>query len=421
MFSDFLTLKNEKKEISLLITLISLFPIFILLGSAFINSLIILTSLTFLYSSFKERNFLFLKNYYFILLITFFITLLLNIFLSKYGNQDYSRQIGFLRFIIFIFAISFCLNFSKGKYQNLIFKSWFYIFIIVTFDLCFEFIFGFNILGNTSYMPGRLSGFLGDELKIGNYFFGFFLISSVYLLNLVSEKNKLILFAIIFFVFISFMIGERSNFIKVFICFFLFIYTLEKFSILFKIIATSFIIFIISLSTFLNEDINSRMKQIYEPIMEFGILKYVKTSHYGVHYDTAIKIYNDNKYFGIGLKQFRHESSKEIYDTNENNIYKRDNWATHPHQIHFEMLSETGLFGYISFLLFFILTLFKSINSYFKTKNKYLLSGIIFIVATLIPILPSGSFFTTYTATIFWINYALIVSFDKYGNKTKKY
>ena len=101
MFSDFLTLKNEKKEISLLITLISLFPIFILLGSAFINSLIILTSLTFLYSSFKERNFLFLKNYYFILLITFFITLLLNIFLSKYGNQDYSRQIGFLRFRFF--------------------------------------------------------------------------------------------------------------------------------------------------------------------------------------------------------------------------------------------------------------------------------------------------------------------------------
>ena len=421
MFSDFLTLKNEKKEISLLITLISLFPIFILLGSAFINSLIILTSLTFLYSSFKERNFLFLKNYYFILLITFFITLLLNIFLSKYGNQDYSRQIGFLRFIIFIFAISFCLNFSQGKYQNLIFKSWFYIFIIVTFDLCFEFIFGFNILGNTSYMPGRLSGFLGDELKIGNYFFGFFLISSVYLLNLVSEKNKLILFAIIFFVFISFMIGERSNFIKVFICFFLFIYTLEKFSILFKIIATSFIIFIISLSTFLNEDINSRMKQIYEPIMEFGILKYVKTSHYGVHYDTAIKIYNDNKYFGIGLKQFRHESSKEIYDTNENNIYKRDNWATHPHQIHFEMLSETGLFGYISFLLFFILTLIKSISSYFKTKNKYLLSGIIFIVATFIPILPSGSFFTTYTATIFWINYALIISFDKHEYKNKKY
>jgi len=270
-------------------------------------------------------------------------------------------------------------------------------------------------------MPGRLSGFLGDELKIGNYFFGFFLISSVYLINLIPGNNKLILCVMIFFVVISFMIGERSNFIKVFICFFLFIYIFEKFSFLFKIIATSFIIFLISLSTFLNQDINSRMKQIYEPIMELGILKYIKTSHYGVHYDTALKIYHDNKYFGIGLKQFRYESNKEIYDSNKNNIYKRDNWATHPHQIHFEILSETGLIGYISFILFFILTLFKSINSYLKTKDKYLLAGIVFIIATLIPILPSGSFFTTYTASIFWINYALIVSFDKYGNKTTKY
>ena len=89
-------------------------------------------------------------------------------------------------------------------------------------------------------MPGRLSGFLGEELKIGNYYFGFFLISSVYLINLTSEKNKLILFVMIFFVVISFMIGERSNFIKVFFCFFLFIYALENFSILFKIIGYFF-------------------------------------------------------------------------------------------------------------------------------------------------------------------------------------
>ena len=421
MFSNYLELRKEKKVISFLIFFVSFFPFFILLGSAFINTSIILISLFFLYYTIKEKKFLFLKNFYFILLVIFFLTLIINIFFSKYGMEDYSRQVGFLRFIIFIFAISFCLNFSEGKYKNLIFKSWFLIFVIVTLDLCFEFIFGFNIFGNTSYMPGRLSGFLGEELKIGNYYFGFFLISSVYLINLTSEKNKLILFVMIFFVVISFMIGERSNFIKVFFCFFLFIYALENFSILFKIIGTSLIIFIISISTFLNTDINSRMKQIYEPILEFGISKYIKTSHYGAHYDTAIKIYNDNKYFGIGLKQFRNESGKEIYDLNENNIYKRDNWATHPHQIHFEILSEGGLFGYISFILFFSFTLFKSINTYFKTRDKYLLSGIIFIIATLIPILPSGSFFTTYTATIFWINYALIVSFDKYENKNEKY
>ena len=61
MFSDFFTLKNEKIEISLLIALISIFPLFILLGSAFINSFVILTSLIFLYYSYKEKKFLFLK------------------------------------------------------------------------------------------------------------------------------------------------------------------------------------------------------------------------------------------------------------------------------------------------------------------------------------------------------------------------
>ena len=89
MFSDLIDLKKERKEISLLIILISFFPIFILLGSAFINTFIILTSLIFLYYSYKENKFLFLKNYYFILLIAFFFTLLLNIFLSKYGTEDY--------------------------------------------------------------------------------------------------------------------------------------------------------------------------------------------------------------------------------------------------------------------------------------------------------------------------------------------
>ena len=72
MFSDFLTLKNEKKEISLLITLISFFPVFILLGSAFINSFIILTSLIFYILHIKKKIFIF-KKLLFYLLIAFFL------------------------------------------------------------------------------------------------------------------------------------------------------------------------------------------------------------------------------------------------------------------------------------------------------------------------------------------------------------
>ena len=413
MFEKFQILKNERIDIFLLITLTSIFPISLLIGSAINNFLLIFISLLFLYNCLKDKNFKFLKNYYFYLLIFFFFTLILNIFLSKYGTQDVSRQLGFVRFILFVFGVSFCLNYSNGKYKELIIKNWFVIFLIVTFDICFEFIFGFNTIGNSSNFAGRLSSFLGDELKIGNFYYGFFLISISYLLKIDQDKKYFFLFTIMFFVIVSFLIGERSNFIKVFIGFIIFLYFYEKIPTFIKLICSSLIVTTFFFILMFNESLNNRAKQIYEPIIKMGVIKYIQTSHYGAHYDTAIKIYESNKLFGIGLKQFRNESGKKIYDDNKNNIYNRDNWATHPHQIHFEILSEGGLILYISFLIVFLVTLYKSFKSYLHNNDKYLLSGIIFVFTTFIPILPSGSFFTTYTASIFWLNYALIISYDK--------
>ena len=115
--------------------------------------------------------------------------------------------------------------------------------------------------------------------------------------------------------------------------------------------------------------------------------------------------------FGVGLKNFRIESGKEKYkDTNI--IFTNFRQSTHPHQIHFELLSETGLVGYLSFFIFFYLFLKRSINIQLKNKNLYHLSGILFILATFIPLIPSGSFFTTYSAAIFWINFAVVESFN---------
>jgi len=76
-------------------------------------------------------------------------------------------------------------------------------------------------------------------------------------------------------------------------------------------------------------------------------------------------------------------------------------------------LSETGLFGYISFLLFIFFSIWLGIKNYLKEQNLYQLSSIIFIVTTLLPILTSGSFLSTFTSGIFWVNYAVMVSFIK--------
>lgn len=106
---------------------------------------------------------------------------------------------------------------------------------------------------------------------------------------------------------------------------------------------------------------------------------------------------------------------KKIY---ENTEYKKTNWrqATHPHQIHLELLSETGLLGYLSFLTLIIYSLFFSMKNYLKKKNLYQLSTIIFLITSLIPVIPSGSLFSTFYGGIFWFNFGLMISLNSYFN-----
>tara|TARA_B100001029_G_C14965007_1_gene396776 strand:+ start:41 stop:553 length:513 start_codon:yes stop_codon:yes gene_type:complete len=130
-----------------------------------------------------------------------------------------------------------------------------------------------------------------------------------------------------------------------------------------------------------------------------------KSEKHHAHYIVAYRIYKDNYFFGVGLKNFRNESWKAKYRYDDKkNIF----WSTHPHQIHLEFLSETGSVGYLVFVMFFIFSIITGFRNYYYTKNLYSLCGTLFITATFLPLIPSGSFFTTYAATIFWINYSLI-------------
>ena len=92
---------------------------------------------------------------------------------------------------------------------------------------------------------------------------------------------------------------------------------------------------------------------------------YIFSREHTHHYITAYRMYLDHKIFGVGIKNFRKESGKDKYKNDEYKwTHKR--MTTHPHQIHFEFLSETGLFGYVSFLIFILGSLFLSIKNYLK-------------------------------------------------------
>ena len=405
-------LKKENILIFSLFTLIILFPISYLLGNSIINLFLFLISLTYLFYLIKNKKIAEFKKSSFLILFSLWITFVINLFLSQNFDLSLNRVLKFIFIIFFVSAIKFIIRYKNYFFENYIYKIWSLIFLIVIFDLVFEYIFGHNILGNKSYMPGRLTGFIDGELVIGYYFIGFALLAFIFLDKQIGKKNYTF-FILLIFIYISFLIGERSNFIKFFIAsliFFLIVYEIDLKKKIIGILITVSILYI----TVSNVNIYKTrfVYQMPNLLEKNGIKKYMLNSTYGSHYNTALSVFKNNIIFGVGIKNYREESIKKIY-TDQNKDFKFQIMGTHPHQIHLELLSETGIFGYLSFFSFIIYSLYLSLSSFLKSKNHYQLAAILFVICSLIPLLPSGSFFSTYTSVLFWFNYALMMAYTK--------
>ena len=398
-----------------LVVLFSVFPIAILLGNLSINLSIILISLIFLISLAAKKIIFKNQNRIFLLLAFFFISLVINLLFSNNFGLSAPRVIKFIFIIFFITSFKFLIINLRENQINKIYKIWSIIFTIVVIDLIIEFFKGTNIIGLSSVMPGwRLASFTGMESVIGNYFFGFVLIALAYVYQNITNDKKINLFLAIFFIIISFIIGERANFIKTFLiitCFIFLVYDFSLRSKIFSLLAfASLTIILLNFNTsYKNRYFSPHLQTLLE---KDGLSKYLQTSQYGAQYNVAIEIFKDNPVFGVGIKNYRIENLNSKY----NDLKHKENrlrWGTHPHQIHLEILSETGLFGFICFFIFMALSIFFSIKSYLTNKNFYQLSGILFVLASMLPLLPSGSFLSTYTSSIFWLNYALMIGYIK--------
>ncbi len=392
--------------------LISLLPVALIAGTAISNLFILLINIFFIYIIFKNKKTNFLLNKFFIILILIWILLFLNSIFIGNNFDSFIRSFGFIRFILLIFAFKYFFEEDDNFSKNTVFTIWFIIFNIVTIDIFIEFTTGSNIFGIESAYKGRIASFTGEELKIGNYYFGFILLAlSFFYNNYFKDKKYFFYLVVLIFMIASFLIGERSNFIKVFIACTIFMFLLDNKDYLKKLLILILSVFIVSIIIINNNYFKQRfVGEIISPIMNKGLLSYVENSNYGKHYEIAKKIHKKNYLFGVGIKNYRLESGKKEYNINYSNF----GGDIHPHQIHYEFLAETGLVGYLIFLIFFIFSIFYGFFRFFRDRNLYILSSTLFILTTALPLIPSGSFFTSFTASIFWINYSfLIINIDK--------
>ena len=399
---------NQLDYISL--ALLATYPLALIFGNFIINLYIFLFSVSFLIN-FKENKIIF-KDKIFYLLVFFFISLLINNFFSLNPGNSFPRVFKILLVIFFIFEIKRLIYKYEANFIKKIYKLWFWIFLILTIDILFETLFGHNMVGNKSNMLGRIASFFGNELIIGAFYHGFAMFIFSYLI-LNKTKSYFLVFLIFFILLMGFLIGERSNYIKLFLST-IFFFSLAL-QINYKVKIISFFTMLIIMFAIIN--LHSPFKsKYYNQIKDLfainGYSEYIKNSHYGAHRDAAIKIFKQNLIFGVGVKNFRNESGKKIYE-NKDYAWTNSRQSTHPHQIHHEFLSETGIFGYLCFLIFIISAIYLSFKNYLKYKNLYQLSAIIFIITSLLPLLPSGSFLSTYVSGIFWINFAIMSAYIK--------
>ena len=419
------------------IILLCLFPISIIIGNLFINLTFLLIFIIFCADLFINKNFSFTKENIFIILTLFFFSLLVNLYFSTDTLASLPRVLKILEVISLIILLKKIINKYENEFEDIILGFWAMVFSILLIDILYELIFGFNTIGFKSYMSGRVASFFGDELVAGSFFLGFVSIYVIRISNILkSNINVKLSILVIFLITVSFLIGERANFIKFFIIVFFVMLFVIKINLRYKIAIT--LIIISNLFLFLNLNENIKYRYYSQQLENFksesknvknedsqnifvnsknNIVDFFKWTKYGAHYNAAYKIFLEKPYFGIGIKNYRNESYKEKYK-NEEYKWTNERMTTHPHQIHFEFLSETGLFGYISFLLFILTSLFLSIKNYLKHKNFYQLATILYVSITLLPILPSGSFFSTYSSSLFWINYAIMVGYIKVPTKS---
>lgn len=397
--------------------LIASLPIALLIGSGVSEIIGILIIAIFIMTSFYNKNFNWLCDKYFLLLLLIWISLLLNLLFSENFFSSFYRNLFFFKNIILIFAIVFILNNKKNF--NLIFTIYLLITLIISFDVFFEYLSGANLLGFKSNDPNRIASFLRTELKIGHYILGFSFICISYYLEQYSTKSlkhKIFGYFLIIFFFTSLLLtGERANSIKGFFIIALFIALSQEKTVKYKkIFLTSIILLLISVYIF-SERIKNRFNVFLHPIEYQGVIETFKETQHAAHFYTAVEIFKKYPLFGVGNKNFRQECLKDEY---YNNNYKRaeERCSTHPHQIYLEFLSEHGLIGTTTIISVIFFILIKSIKIYFRKKNLIHLSSILFITGQFLPIIPSGSFFTSWNATIFWLNFSILIF---YNSKTK--
>ena len=430
---------------NIIFVLLILLPIAIISGPFFSDLIVVISSLLFIFNTIFKKKYKYYNNYFFLFFFTWFFIFLFSSLLSDNILFSFSSSLFYFRFIIFALVFWYLVEEKKlfGKYFTV---SLILTLSFVIFDGLLQYFYGSNIFG-FKYEGYRLSGVFNDEKILGSFISRLIPILFGLVIMFFNSKKEVIIFSLILLILsdiLIFIAGERTAFFYLMLSTLIIIILISKWKLI-RILSISFSTLAIILIILTNPNVKDRMLdytlyQIHHGYdlksfdFEKGLSK-KNTSEKGdetnksnikkfnifsiqheVIYTTSFKIFLDNKFIGIGPKMFRLICKKQKYKTFTDLDRSIDGCQTHPHNTYIQLLTETGIIGFVPIFFLFISLTYVFIRDFFSKvyRKKSILNDqqVCFFAATYItlwPFIPTGNFFNNWLSIIYYLPIGFIL------------
>ena len=403
-----------------------LLPLLLIFSRSIADITIVLISILFLYYSFKKIGWGWLKEKWFLFALFFSAYgITLNSAMSIDAKETFAYSLFFMRWPIFSMALAYwILSDLKSLKKFLISLTLLLLFII--FDTWWQFFFEQDLFGFEKYSENRLTGPFKDNPHVGAWLAKLALLPP--LLLILYDKYKLQIHQN--YLIYSFFIISTIVFLTVFI-------TGERMALL--LIVASILIFFIGL---ISEKIFSLRKLFFLMLLSITAISIFalifpettqraffstidkiinwKSSDYGLVWQSAYDVWMQSPVFGVGLHKYREACENlGIYGTSYLTAIG-PGVCFHPHNISLQLLSETGIFGFIIFYLMVFYLATSSLKKYFK-NSLWLPFALIFniIFTCFLPIASSTSFFSNKYGAIIWLLIGVMLAVNKHFESKK--
>ena len=402
-------------------------PVFLITGPLLTDLAISTLAFIFLFQSLKEKNFWYTKHKIFLILLIFYIYIVL-VSLINFNIDSLKISIFYFRFIFFSLAVWILLE-KNPKILEYFFYSIFTCFTFLIIDGFYQLFFEENLFGHALSESKRVSSLFGDELILGSYLsriFPIFFGLGIYFFW--NNKKYLYVISILFVLteVLVFFSGERTAFFYINLSAIFMIVLLRNYKI-FRLTIFLFSILIIIFLTFIND--HGKKRIIDQTLQEMNVnqsnnskdSKYINifSKRHNDIYLSSFKIFKDNFLIGVGVKNYRNVCKIEKYF-----VENKESCSNHPHNTYIQLLTETGIIGFLLIFGLFIFLLVNLILHIFglikgcPVFNDFEICILASIFLNLWPFVPTGNFFNNWISAIYFLPLGIFLW--SFNNKNKE-